>query len=412
VFEATLGYRKLCEGYGASRTGALSVTVGVFHRLRVSPDGSAVVFEMTDDHTLLPEVSEGVLPAEQEGIFFVRSDGTGLRRLGPASREPSFFGAGERVWALYEPRFSPDGRRIIYTDHGPGPGGVEATQVFSLEVEGGKPARQVTRLPTGLPVDGEGGSRSVQPPFFVDSETIVFATRANVDGKNPEGIVVVVTMRIDGTGLRVFPAPAPSAAGAAVPIFTVTGGRAIAAQVALPGPAVNSSQPAPINEIVLVNGTRLLQLTNFRRFDTFSPFMRPGGPRAFFSASADPFGTNPSEECQLFSISRLGTRLRQLTFFHTVGRAANGCLPIAESPECGVGGISPNAQDPRSGTLVFPSTCDPFGTNPNGEQIFALRPDGSGFRQLTHTRGLLRSPSGTVETELPGPASYSGGQVP
>ncbi len=140
--------------------------------------------------------------------------------------------------------------------------------------------------------------------------------------------------------------------------------------------------------------------------------MRPGGRRVFFPASADPFGTNPGEECQLFSIARFGTELRQLTFFHTVGRAVDGCAPIAESSECRVGGISPNAQDPRTGTLVFPSTCDPFGTNPNGEQIFAMRPDGSGLRQLTHIRGIVRSPSGTVETELAGPASYSGGQVP
>jgi len=35
-----------------------------------------------------------------------------------------------------------------------------------------------------------------------------------------------------------------------------------------------------------------------------------------------------------------------------------------------------------------------------------MRPDGSGLRQLTHTRGLLIQPGGTVIGELPGPMAY------
>jgi len=56
--------------------------------------------------------------------------------------------------------------------------------------------------------------------------------------------------------------------------------------------------------------------------------------------------------------------------------------------------------------LVFVSSCDPFGTNPNGEQIFAMRPDGSGLRALTDTRSVVHDPDGSVEVELPGPWSY------
>lgn len=106
----------------------------------------------------------------------------------------------------------------------------------------------------------------------------------------------------------------------------------------------------------------------------------------------------------------MGSHLRQLTFFRMVDRDVNGCGATAESRECGIGGLS--AQDPRTGTLVYGSTCDPLGTNANGEQIFALRQGGSGLRQLTSTGGLVRDPSGIVEIELPGPASYSGGHVP
>ncbi len=56
--------------------------------------------------------------------------------------------------------------------------------------------------------------------------------------------------------------------------------------------------------------------------------------------------------------------------------------------------------------LVFYSTCDPLGTNPNGGQIFAMRPDGSDLRQLTTARGLVTA-AGTFSAELIGPAVYS-----
>ena len=56
---------------------------------------------------------------------------------------------------------------------------------------------------------------------------------------------------------------------------------------------------------------------------------------------------------------------------------------------------------------VFPSACDPFGTNPGiGVQIFAIRPDGSGLRQLTKLRGLFTDADGAVHDELPGPLFY------
>jgi hypothetical protein len=50
------------------------------------------------------------------------------------------------------------------------------------------------------------------------------------------------------------------------------------------------------------------------------------------------------------------------------------------------------------------STCDPLGTNPHdGAQVFAMRPDGSGLRQLTATRGIIHEADQTISMELPGP---------
>jgi hypothetical protein len=70
-----------------------------------------------------------------------------------------------------------------------------------------------------------------------------------------------------------------------------------------------------------------------------------------------------------------------------------------------INGYAPS-QDARTGTLVFASSCDPFGTNPNGGQLFAMRPDGTGLRQLTDDPPVKTDPDGSVTVELPGPYTY------
>ena len=60
--------------------------------------------------------------------------------------------------------------------------------------------------------------------------------------------------------------------------------------------------------------------------------------------------------------------------------------------------------DRRAGSLVFDSSCDPLGTNPGGgNQLFAMRPDGSGLRQLTYTQGIVNHPDRSIDVELPAP---------
>jgi hypothetical protein len=55
---------------------------------------------------------------------------------------------------------------------------------------------------------------------------------------------------------------------------------------------------------------------------------------------------------------------------------------------------------------VFDSSCDPFGTNLYGDQLFAIRSDGSRLRTLTHTKGFVEYPDGSVTTELTGIWDY------
>jgi hypothetical protein len=128
-----------------------------------------------------------------------------------------------------------------------------------------------------------------------------------------------------------------------------------------------------------------------------------------FAASADPLGTDPSGTCQLFSIGTIGTGFRQLTHFFQPEYSVNGCNAYV-APGCT---ILPYGLDPATRTLVLYSSCDPFGANPSGDQLFAIRVDGTHLRQLTHARGLVREPDGTVSSENIGPigsSSFIGGQ--
>jgi hypothetical protein len=124
--------------------------------------------------------------------------------------------------------------------------------------------------------------------------------------------------------------------------------------------------------------------------------------RTFFLASADPFGTNPYGNCQLFSIGTLGSGLRQLTRFDSGSPAMGGACWNPFPPNCSVGLSGLAFQDPVTNALVFESGCDPLHANPFGEQVFAMRPDGGGLRQLTDA---ARSPTRLGRTRSSAPAS-------
>ena len=101
--------------------------------------------------------------------------------------------------------------------------------------------------------------------------------------------------------------------------------------------------------------------------------------------------------------------MRQLTHFDVDDvEHTSGCSSVS-SPDCGCTVRGPY-QDPWTEALIFYSTCDPFGTNPYGGEIFAMRPDGTGLRQLTETQGFVDDPvsnDGSFVVELPGPYAYS-----
>jgi hypothetical protein len=402
-----------CRLFGELRLSLAIVFGGGIQRLGVSPDGLTVVFEKTNRFSV---VGLPPLGPDREGFFTVRAGGSGLRRLGPASRDPITrfavdtsapmgFQAGIDPYVL---SFSPDGRTVVFTDRGPGPADEDAIQVFTMDVATGV-RTQVTRFPRAAPGNPPDPlRRDLSGVLFTLDGRIGFSSYVNVDGSNPNGEPRLYSVNPDGTGLVHDPFAVAVPGSIFRPTFVITGSRLVAWALNYFGDVPG----APDFWEIFAFDERGdgLQLTNFQRKDTGSGFRADvDGRRVLFTASVDPFGTNPSESCQIFSIDRLGTDLRQITTFNEgAAPSATGCglredAYLQSPPECTVGDLR---QDEVTRAVVFTSTCDVFGDNPYGEQLFAMNPDGTALRQLTHTRGFTEIDN-TVDVELPGPFASS-----
>lgn len=382
-----------CAAIGLSRYGLFFLSVGGFQRLAVSPNGELVVFEVTDDFNDRRSLP---LPQESKGIFLVRSDGTGLRRLAAPSRERTYrLLAPEIAFALQlypDMAISPSGRRAVYTDRGDGPNG-ETDQLFVLDLNSGE-RRQVTHLPRTLGFEDPG------PPTccarFQDEETLVFPTAASING-GPEG-VRVATVRVDGTELKEITLPMLFANAEVSPQFAITGEQRSTALLVF-----GIGTEDPYREVFVAQGGNLLQLTNFRRFDTSDPMLSSDGSHVYFVGSADPVGKNRSANCQVFSIDAFGGGLRQVSDFSEGETSSNGC--IFSAPDgCAAGFVG---QDDNTGALVVHSNCDPLRQNEYGLQLFSLQPDSGEMRQLTHLPGLQIPDDSHVTVRLPGPYAFS-----
>src|SRR5262249_56123515 len=128
------------------------------------PDGWGMVWGVKDGGPLL---RFGPRPPEDNGLFLVRADGSGSRRLGPPSGDKSFrlgpaFGKPSislsKSYTFSPPiAFSPDGRRITFTDLGPALDGQQAVQIAVLDLATGD-RKLLPRLPAGtdpIPYPGD-----------------------------------------------------------------------------------------------------------------------------------------------------------------------------------------------------------------------------------------------------------------
>jgi hypothetical protein len=393
-----------CEDYGGYRDGASAAVVTPFQRLGVSPDGRTVVFEL-NTHVADPGfTSPGTFDVSEEGIFAVGPDDT-IRRLGPASGEKAYrvfdtnVGRVVTTYLLYFV-FSPNGRYVAFSDRGRGNDGSDAAQIVVMQLPKGK-RTQVTHF------SGSHQGNSMGPDtyaVFLDDDTL------GVFGFG-EGYF---TVRPDGTNLQPIDVPDLGVGGGSiVESFGIAGTFGTSVSATFEGRHTTEPVSGNVSEVFLYGGrNRLLQLTNFGRSDTQSGPSLNTGDRVFFLASANPhhLGKNPNNICQLFSVDRLGNGLRQVTMFKSALASSIGCFGGTTSPvECRVALTAPTQFDARAGTLVFDSTCDPYGLHPVGLQVFAARRDGSGSRQLTSYRGVEGTlADGTLSVELPGPIAASG----
>lgn len=379
----------LCRLYGKTLNGTYSLLVGGFQWIRVTPDGAGVVFELTNRFRIFPQF-EPELP--EEGIFFVGSDGTGLKRLGPPLRIQGFSTSStsptpENPLGLninlagFSTAMSPRGRTVAFVDLGPGPEGQEAPQIWILDIASGE-RRPLTsfRPPGPVPAFSDG----VCCLSYPNEHTVAFLS-------GPISKYVAGRVGTNGRRLR-YKDLVPVGAGAVMPQFSVVRGPLNAELVQLSPPSPDGT--GEVTEIYLARGRHVLQLTKFGRPDTAQPILTRG--RVLFVAGADPFGENPLHMGQLFSVGFFASGLRQLTHLGTKERLCRvrpGTVMV----------------DSTGRDIIFNSVCDPFGTNPFGEQLFGIRRDGSGLRQLTALRGYAIDADGTAHAELIIDADVSGG---
>ena len=412
----------LCITAAFNRLGAVFVNEGVFQRLGVSPDGSRVAFEVTDTFATVRPDGEPVhpLPEDEKGIFVVHSDGSDLRRLGPASRDAPFRSPNGFGITSFSPLFdfNRDSKTVVYTDLGPGPEGEEAIQIVSLDVETGR-RTQLTRLPSGPPFDPD--RPSTLGPFFLDANRVAFYSTSNPENLNPDQRLLPFTVNRDGTNLKRGPQPVGLTGGGFVPEFVITGPTPGTALISPSGKLITGDHDLAILEVFVVDGDNLLQLTNFGLDDTLFALTSADGQRVIFNSSADPCvdgsypkcsASNPNRNCQLFSIDRTGGDLRQLTAFEDTVADPKlqqmGCTYNAWRVDRRGCSADFFFEDLQTETFVFHSSCNPFGP-PSfvGAQIYAMRPDGSGLRALTALRGIFTDSDGFLATELPLPVGYS-----
>jgi hypothetical protein len=400
----------ICEYYGNQRGGAASMAVGALQGLAVSADGKSVLFQVTDDFVGQLKIGDIVIPSPTfrvpvEGIFVVPSDGSAPpRRIAPQARVAPFavrLNQGPLSITVAVTNgfdFSPDGTLVVYTDRGPGADGRNTQQLFILDVTEDSPTpRQLTRFTSAEVNEYNPDGISLNGVFIGNDRVGGFAYDGTEGGR-------LFTIGADGRDYK--PYEVPTGGGSVVLDFGLSG---LASDVAGVTLQRHTDLPFPglVREIFVRDEHNVLQLTAMNRADTGDAFRLRDREHIIFAASGDPVtGSNPKNTCQVFRIDRFAGHLRQLTHFEPDGPSPGGCSFAARPPGC-TSMQAVRVQDPVTGAIVFDTSCDPFRLVPVGQQVYAMRPDGSGFRQLTTYRGTTVSPDGSVTVELPGPIAYS-----
>ena len=438
---AFIVFTAICNRFGDSRSGGGAAFAAPMNRVVIAPDGARVSFHISDDDLPLNRAIKDILGVDLnirlpegalEGFFVVDSDGANLRWLGNKVRVPASqlvpYGVTDlsNIGRNDQGSFisgSPNGRLVTFVDVDTEPGspGDGSLQVMTLDLDTGR-RTQLTDLQIA-PCQPSDGDLEIAAPSFVDDDTVGFGWVTPKSASSPCRLadnnyrLQLCTVQTDGQHLAC--ADAPTFNGLPVrlnPQITFSARRGFPFML---GSGATGDVARPIAfEIYSQRGRDILQLTSFGHGDTNLRYF--DRQRAYFSTSANPkrIKKNPLERCELFSIGLHGEGLRQVTHFNYEANGTPkdgndkgpGCVFTGESG-CAMG---TTYRDRFSRTVIFESNCDLFDAQTFGENVFAMRPDGSGIRQVTHTAGCVGdcrpgAPRvGFTDVELPGFLSYTG----
>ncbi|RMG42578.1 MAG: hypothetical protein D6718_13730 [Acidobacteria bacterium] len=323
---------------------------GSFGSISISDDGTRLAFSHDGDPF-------GSNPDRGREVFTVLADGTNLLQITTTS-------AG---YASDAPALSGDGTRIAFQSDGDLTGGnpLHQTEIFVVDW-GGANLRQLTHTQSLVGVTGE--PQSASPAITDDGGTIYFHSNHNTFFVNPDGNFEIFRIGADGSGLTALTdsllslgnvAPTVSGSGNRVAYF-----------------ALGSSSGL---ETMDGSGGGVARLVTFRLVFNEQPDLSPDGAVVVFVRRTGLFG--PAE-------------------LYRAAPDGSGVAPVTAFGGGTVAGPSIAGDDT---TVAFSSTADPLGTNADGsEEIFVIRTDGTGLRQLTD------GPAGTNSAR---PAIARGGSL-
>jgi Tol biopolymer transport system component len=309
----------------------------------ISDDGSRIAFVHAGNPT------GGNADLSQE-LFAILADGTDLRQVTSTSG---------LLGGVFEPMVSGGGSRIVFRAGGP-IGGLDTDggpALVAMDSSGGSlqilvEGEIIAADPPDVTADGAtafyvgttnalgsnperreqifrvnaDGSATSQLTAFDDQqwlwhpavssggEWVVFVSDGDPLGLNPSGDGQIYAVRGDGTNLRQLTPNDPAWFGPGQGAPAIAGNASwIVFQAAADYTGGNPGASAELFR-VRTDGTGLEQLTDDAMHGAFEPDVSDSGDRIAYHSTADPLGTNPDHNAEVFVLEPGSGTVRQLTF--------------------------------------------------------------------------------------------------
>ncbi len=252
----------------------------------LSPDGSRIVYTYTTD--LLGDAE----------LWRVQSDGTDRVKV-----------TATALGSVSGPVIAADDRTIVYAAGGDplGTNGDGTTEIFRINADG-----------TGLAqLTSDATENSSRPALASDGSRVAFDSTSNVTGGNPDTSSEIFAVNADGTGLiqlTASPTPDPNnPPSSRAPRIDATG-----TWIAFESNAdLDGGNPDGTYEIwrVRSDGAFLQRLTGDATLSSRGPDISGDGRLVVWTSGANPLGTNPEGNTELFLYDAATAATVQLTQF-------------------------------------------------------------------------------------------------